>query len=37
MVNYLDIGVKNLAVDNTEKTDQAWIEYKMADIPTLSH
>jgi len=26
-----------LAVDNTEKTDQAWIEYKMADIPTLSH
>jgi len=37
MINHLDIGVKNLAVDDTEKTDQAWIEYRMACILTLSH
>jgi len=37
MIKNLDIGIKNLAVDNTEKTDQAWIGYKMAGIPTLSH
>jgi len=36
-MNYLDIGIKNLAVDNTEKADQVWTGYRMTGILTLSH